>query len=103
MASPSESVESRTIALKPEVLVLGGGVVGISIAQFLARATIQVTLVEKEERLGGRFSELRTFYDRPGGVQAWMDENVEEIRKNPRITALMQAELKRVDGHFGRF
>lgn len=103
MASASQAIEAQSLPLKPEVLVLGGGITGISIAQELARSRIHVTLLEKGKTLGGRASELRRFYNRPEEVQRWISEKISEVNKNPHITALTQTELKRLDGHLGRF
>src|SRR4030042_2993384 len=81
------AIETQSIPLKPEVLVLGGGIVGISISQALAQAGMHVTLLEKGDHLGGKALELRTFYNRP----------------DPNITLLTRAELKALDGHLGQF
>ena len=96
-------IETQSIPLKPEALVLGGGIVGISIARSLAQVGIHVTLLEKGDHLGGKALELRTFYNRAEEVQKWIDERVTEIKKNPNIALLTRAELKRVDGHLGQF
>ena len=80
------AIETQSIPLKPEVLVLGGGIVGISISQSLAQAGMHVTLLERED-LGGKALELRTFYNRP----------------DPNITLLTRAELKALEGHIGQF
>jgi len=103
MVSTTEPIEAQSLPLKPEVLVLGGGMVGVSIAQALAGAGIHVVLLERGIRLGGRASELRRFYNRPEEVQRWIDEKVSEIHKTTNITVITQAELKRLDGHLGRF
>jgi heterodisulfide reductase subunit A len=102
-ASNSKPIETQSIHLKPELLVIGGGIVGISIALALVRSGIHVVLLEKGKDLGGKALELRKFYDRPEEVQQWIDEKVTEVKKNPSITLLTQAELKRLDGHLGRF
>lgn len=103
MASASQAIEAQSLPLKPEVLVLGGGITGISIVQELARSGIHVTLLEKGKTLGGRASELRKFYNRPEEVRTWMEQKVSEIHQTPNITLITQAELKRLDGHLGRF
>ena len=84
MDSASNPMETRSILLKPEALVLGGGIVGISIAQSLAGAGIHVTLLEKGDHLGGKALELRTFYNRSEDVRKWIDERTSEIKKNPQ-------------------
>ena len=101
--SNSKPIDVQSLPLKPEVLVLGGGITGISIAQELTQAGIHVSLVEKEAQLGGRALELLKFYDRPLEVQKWMAGNISEVKKNPQITLFPQTELKRLEGHLGRF
>lgn len=103
MASTSKPIEAQSLLLKPEVLVLGGGITGISITLALAKSGIHVTLLEKGKSLGGRASELRRFYNRPEEVQKWIEEKVSKIHQIPNITLITQAELKRLDGHLGRF
>jgi heterodisulfide reductase subunit A len=103
MAFTSKPIEAQSLLLKPEVLVLGGGITGISIAQALAKSGTYVTLLEKEKSLGGRAPELRRFYNRPEEVQKWIEEKVSEIHQTPNITLITQVELKRLDGHLGRF
>ncbi len=103
MVSRARAIEAQSLPLKPEVLVIGGGIVGISIARELAKSGVQVTLLEKGKNLGGKVLELRKFYNRPVEVQKWIDEKVSEVYKIPNITILTQADLKRLDGHLGRF
>jgi len=101
--SNSKPIDVQSLPLKPKVLVLGGGITGISIAQELTQAGIHVSLVEKEAHLGGRALELHQFYNRPLEVQKWMGEKISEVKKNPQITLFTQTELKRLEGHLGRF
>ena len=101
--SASKPIETESLSLKPEVLILGGGITGISVAQELAKSGIHVFLLEKGDHLGGKVLELRKFYNRPLDVQKWMDEKALEVTNHPHITLLLQTELKRVEGHLGRF
>ena len=94
VASSSNPIESQSLPLKPETLIIGGGITGISIALTLARSGIQVYLMEKGKSLGGKAMELRTFYNRPEEVQKWMEERISEVRRNSRITVLSETELK---------
>jgi heterodisulfide reductase subunit A len=103
IASASQAIEAQSLPLKPEVLVLGGGITGISIAQALAKSGIHVFLLEREARLGGRVLELQKFYNRSEEVKQWVEEKVSEVSKTSNITILTRAELKRLDGHLGRF
>jgi heterodisulfide reductase subunit A-like polyferredoxin len=103
MVSVAKPIETQSLPLKAEVLVLGGGIVGISVAQALGQAGIHVTLVEKEKHLGGNALELRRFYNGPEEVHPWIEEKVSEIRQTSQINTLMGAELKDLSGHIGRF
>ena len=103
MVTGANPIEGQSLALKPEALVIGGGIVGLSIASALAQSGIHVSLLEKGETLGGRASELRRFYNRPEEVRQWMEAKVSEVEKNSNITLLTHSRLKRLDGHLGRF
>ncbi len=103
MISSSRPIETQSLPLKPEVLVIGGGITGISIARALARSGIHVVLLEKGKTLGGKTLELRKFYNRPEEVQKWMNERISELYQTSHITPITQGELKRLDGHLGRF
>jgi heterodisulfide reductase subunit A len=57
-----EDVPTKTVPVKNEALVIGGGIAGLSAAIDLADAGYQVHLVEKKTTIGGRMSQLdRTF------------------------------------------
>jgi heterodisulfide reductase subunit A-like polyferredoxin len=101
--SNAKPIEAQSLPLKPEVLILGGGITGISIAQELAKSGIHVSLLEKRTHLGGRTLELRKFYNRPLEVQKWMDEKISGVKNDPQITLFTRSELKHLDGHLGRF
>jgi len=103
LASASKPIETQSVPLKPEVLVLGSGIVGISVAQSLARLGVHATLLEKGDALGGKALELRTFYNRPEEVQKWVAEKILEIEKDSRVTVMTRSELKQVEGHVGDF
>jgi len=102
-ALASQPIESQSLPLKPEVLVLGGGITGITVAQTLARSGVHVFLLEKGPQLGGRALELQTFYNRPEEVRKWVGEKISELGRTPSITLFTQAELKHLEGHVGRF
>jgi heterodisulfide reductase subunit A len=103
MVTGAHPIEGQSLALKPEALVIGGGIVGLSIASALARSGIHVSLLEKGETLGGRVSELRRFYNRPEEVRQWIEAKISEVEKNSNITLLTRSRLKGLAGHLGRF
>ena len=57
-----EDVATKTVPVKKEALVVGGGIAGLSAAIDLGDAGFKVHLVEKNTTIGGRMSQLdRTF------------------------------------------
>jgi heterodisulfide reductase subunit A2 len=101
--SNSKPMEAGSFPLKPQVLILGGGISGISVAQELSNSGVHVFLVEKGNHLGGRALELGKFYNQPLEVQKWMDEKISTVKHDHQITLFTESELKRLDGHLGRF
>ena len=99
----AKSITRRPVPLTPEVLILGGGLVGIAIARELARGGMQVVIAERGESLGGNARELRFFYDLHRDPRTWLDEMVAEVEKAENVTVYRGAHLKRLDGQLGRF
>lgn len=96
-------VKSEEITLKPEVLIVGGGISGISTALALAGSGIHVTIIEKEKRLGGCLNDLRIFYQDLEDAHKWIDEKISEVLKNPNIDVLTQSQLINLKGFIGSF
>jgi heterodisulfide reductase subunit A2 len=103
VASALRPIEGEVLSLKPDVLVIGGGAVGISISRALATVGFHVTLIEKSDSLGGNALSLWGSFSGPEDVQAWLTDQLFELRQNPNITLLTRTELKSLRGHVGRF
>ena len=57
-----EDIPTKKVSVKPEALVIGGGIGGINAALDLANEGYKVYLIEKETTIGGRMAQLdRTF------------------------------------------
>lgn len=96
-------IKSEEIPLKPEVLIIGGGISGISTALALANSGIHVTIIEKEKGLGGCVNDLRIFYQDLKDARKWVEEKISEVSRNQRIDILTQCQLIHLKGHIGRF
>jgi carotenoid phi-ring synthase / carotenoid chi-ring synthase len=51
---PAPSPTGSDLGRRPHVVVVGGGIAGLAAATALAERDVRVTLLEREERLGGR-------------------------------------------------
>ncbi|GAA3800585.1 NAD(P)/FAD-dependent oxidoreductase [Amycolatopsis tucumanensis] len=54
--APTGAADARTLRHRPEVVVVGGGIAGLTAATGLAERGVAVTVVEREDELGGRVS-----------------------------------------------
>ncbi len=81
-----------------EILVLGGGMAGLTAALEAAEAGCRVVLVEKTPSLGGRVSRMGLYFPKLCPPSCGLEINFRRIKNNPRIRVLTQAELERLDG-----
>ncbi|MBT9439085.1 MAG: FAD-dependent oxidoreductase [Desulfobacterales bacterium] len=90
-----------------KILVIGGGVAGISAALDAAKAGYEVTIVEKEASLGGYAAKLRKQlpmanpYD--GLIPPIIEEKIKEAEANSNITIKTKTMVARIAGQPGEF
>ena len=96
------AVYKETLMPFARALVLGGGVAGMTAALTIADAGYDVTLVEREDALGGN---LRHIYYLAEGQnpQRLLRDMVNRVRGHDHIGVLTQAELVEHRGSVGRF
>jgi len=80
------------------VLIIGGGISGISAAVELAEAGQEVVLVEKEEYLGGNVSRFNNYFPKLCPPSCGLEINFRRIRSSPRITFYTGASIQDISG-----
>ena len=85
------------------ILVVGGGMSGLSAAIEAAEAGHDVYLVEKNPYLGGRVAQLHNYFPKLCPPYCGLEINFRRIRQNPRIRFFTMAEVQRVSGEEGNF
>jgi len=85
-------------------LVIGGGIAGIESATDLAAQGFEVTLVEKEARLGGRLDIpfLKCMYPNMRPASEVMDEKLDRL-KNSGARVLLETDVDGISGYVGNF
>lgn len=96
-------LEKRNIPIHDSVLVIGGGVAGLTSALNLAKKGIMVTLMEKSGVLGGRMLELNRVFPTDERASDLIMPLVREVESNPLITVYKNADLKDSTGFIGDF
>jgi quinone-modifying oxidoreductase subunit QmoA len=85
------------------ILVLGGGIAGITSALEAAEAGCRVILVEKSPYLGGRVTRMYRYFPKLCPPTCGLEINFKRIKNNPRITVLTLAELESLKGSPGDY
>jgi len=85
------------------ILVIGGGIAGITAAVEAAEFGGEVILVEKEAYLGGRVARMNQYFPKLCPPTCGLEINTQRIRNNPRITVHTLAEVVQVSGARGDF
>ncbi len=85
------------------ILIIGGGVAGMTAAVEAAEVGHRVILVEKEAYLGGRVMRTHRYFPKMCPPACGFEINVRRIRQNPRIVVHTLATVEEVKGHVGNF
>jgi heterodisulfide reductase subunit A len=83
-------------------LVIGGGITGMEAALSLAAQGYPVTLVEKQDELGGHGRKLLSTWDGKS-VALYLDDIISKVESHPLITVYLQTEVEEVQGFVGNF
>ncbi len=86
-----------------KILVIGGGISGISAAAEAAELGCEVVLVEKEAYLGGRVVRMNQYFPKLCPPTCGMEINTRRVRQNPRIKVYTLAEVEGVSGEPGNY
>ncbi len=98
-----EPLDKVSVPAIHRALVIGGGVSGMRAALDLARQDLAVTLVEKDDVLGGRSRELYTVYPTEELAADLVAGLIEQVQAEPRVTALTKTQVVAVSGYVGDF
>ncbi|WP_038056351.1 CoB--CoM heterodisulfide reductase iron-sulfur subunit A family protein [Thermodesulfobacterium hydrogeniphilum] len=85
------------------ILVVGGGISGITAAVEAAEVGAEVILIEKEPSLGGRVAQLRYYFPKLCPPTCGLEINFRRIKSNPRIKVYTMAEVMEISGEPGNY
>jgi quinone-modifying oxidoreductase subunit QmoA len=86
-----------------EILVIGGGMAGLSTAIEAAEAGCRVVLIEKEPFLGGRVARTNHYFPKLCPPTCGLEINFRRIKENPNIRIFTLAELEALQGSPGNY
>ncbi len=85
------------------ILVVGGGISGLTTALEAAEVGYEVFLVEKNPYLGGRVAQLKQYFPKLCPPTCGLEINFRRIKDNPRIKVLTMADVEKVSGGPGNY
>ncbi len=85
------------------ILVIGGGVAGLTAAIEAAEAGCEVALVEKSAYLGGRVARFHQYFPKLCPPACGLEINLKRLKNNRQVTILTQAELESLSGTAGDY
>ncbi|MFY9941348.1 MAG: CoB--CoM heterodisulfide reductase iron-sulfur subunit A family protein [Desulfobacterales bacterium] len=85
------------------IMVVGGGISGLTTALEAAEVGYEVILVEKNPYLGGRVAQLNQYFPKLCPPTCGLEINFRRIKDNPRIKVLTLAEVEKVSGAPGSY
>ncbi len=85
------------------ILVVGGGIAGVTAALEAAEAGQDVILIERELSLGGRVTKLNRYFPKLCHPMCGLEINYQRIRKNPRLRVMTMCEVTGISGARGAY
>ena len=94
---------TSVVATNQTILVVGGGISGMTAALEAAETGKQVVLVEKNPYLGGRTVQLYRYFPKMCHPTCGLEINLRRLKANPRIQVLTLAEVTGISGDRGAY
>ncbi|WP_457633639.1 CoB--CoM heterodisulfide reductase iron-sulfur subunit A family protein [Oceanithermus desulfurans] len=94
---------SEPVATNQTILVVGGGISGMTAALEAAECGKQVILVEKSPSVGGRVSQLYKYFPKMCFPTCGLEINLRRLKANRNIRLLTMAEVTRLEGEPGNY
>jgi heterodisulfide reductase subunit A len=93
----------KEVPVRPEVLIVGGGIAGIQAALTYAKSGKKVYLVESQASIGGHMAELDKTFPTLDCSACILTPKMSEVGKHPNIELLTWSEVEEISGYIGNF
>ncbi len=94
---------TEVVATNQTILVVGGGISGMTAALEAAETGKQVVLVEKRPFVGGRVTQLYKYFPKLCFPTCGLEINQRRAKMNPNLTILTMAEVTNLEGEAGNY
>ncbi|MBW1712261.1 MAG: CoB--CoM heterodisulfide reductase iron-sulfur subunit A family protein [Deltaproteobacteria bacterium] len=90
-------------SLHQKILVVGGGMSGLTTALEAAEAGYETIIVERNPYLGGRVAQMNQYFPKLCPPSCGLEINFRRIKSNPQIRFLTGAQVDKIEGQAGNF
>ena len=97
------SIVQNGDTFEAHLLVVGGGISGITAAVETAEVGRNVVLVEKESYLGGRVARMNQYFPKLCPPVCGLEINFRRIKQSDRISCFTLAEVSKINGEPGNY
>ncbi|MBA1444836.1 MAG: FAD-dependent oxidoreductase [Chromatiales bacterium] len=94
---------TEVIATNETILVVGGGISGMTAALEAAETGKKVVLVEKRPYVGGRVTQLYKYFPKLCHPTCGLEINQRRAKMNPNLTIITMAEVTDIKGEAGNY
>ena len=94
---------AKLVPTNETILVVGGGISGMTAALEAAECGKEVLLVEKSPSLGGRVSQFHRYFPKLCHPTCGMEINVRRLKANKRVHILTMTEVTAITGTAGNY
>ena len=98
-----EALESIDVDMSPNILVIGGGIAGMTAALELADSGYQVYLVEKQNHLGGNIARIDLTAPYFYSARDLLTEKITRTMNHKQIKVFLNSKVKDLSGFVGNF
>jgi quinone-modifying oxidoreductase subunit QmoA len=92
-----------TVATNQTIMVVGGGISGLTAAIEAAECGKQVILIEKNPSVGGRITQLYKYFPKMCYPTCGLEINLRRLKANKNIRLYTMAEVSAVSGEAGNY
>ncbi len=85
------------------IIVIGGGISGLTAATEAAEAGYTVTILERDPFLGGRVSRMNKYFPKLCPPTCGLEINYRRVKLNDRISVYTMTEVEKISGQAGSY
>ncbi len=102
-ASKLEALDKINVKINPAVLIIGGGISGMSAALNLSNQGFNTFIVEKESQLGGRLRTLHKLFPHAMDASKLFQNIYDKIKNSPNLTVFTSSCVNNIEGFVGNY